>query len=156
MLFGNSGANLLTGFGTVMSNNTAMTGGAVHCDSCQQLTMTTGSIIEHNHAARGGGACCLTCECILFQDVHFLNNRWAYSTSAVAATRGVCISTTCAPAVSHYGYVHPLKACLLGFQKCWAPAVADVCLQLVFVDSKICCRRSASHYCDCTIHTTLP
>lgn len=76
-LFGNSGANLLIAYGTVMSGNSAMTGGAVHCDSCQQLTMTTGAIVESNHAAVGGGACCLTCECVLFQDVHFLNNRCA-------------------------------------------------------------------------------
>lgn len=76
-LFGNSGANLLIAYGSVMSGNAAMTGGGVHCDSCQQLTMTTGTTVESNHAAQGGGACCLTCECVLFQDVHFLNNRYA-------------------------------------------------------------------------------
>lgn len=76
-LFGNSGANLLIAYGTVMRGNTAMTGGAVHCDSCQQLTMTTGSTVDSNNAAEGGGACCLMCECVLFQDVHFLNNRCA-------------------------------------------------------------------------------
>lgn len=96
-LSGNSGSQPM-----VLSNNTAMTGGAVHCDSCQQLTMTTGSVIEYSHAARGGGACCLTCECILFQDVHFLSNRWAYSHHC-----SVCIRTASAPAVSHDVYVHP-------------------------------------------------
>lgn len=106
-LFGNSGANLLIAYGTVMSSNTAMTGGAVHCDSCQQLTMTTGSRLESNHAAEGGGACCITCECVLFQDVHFLNNRCVTGlVQSLLACNQLHCKYICAPVVSGHMLVH--------------------------------------------------
>lgn len=83
-VFGSSGANLVIAYGSVLSDNTAATGGAIHCDACQQLTMTTGAVVQSNHAASGGGAYCNLCECVLFQDVHFLSNRYAYRSTATA------------------------------------------------------------------------
>ena len=80
-MYGSPGANLLMAFNTTLSENSAVTGGAVHCDGCQQLTMTTEAVVRDNTANQGGGAYCSQCECVLFQNVTFENNRWVPSRS---------------------------------------------------------------------------
>ena len=74
-MFGSSGSNLLIASGTRMSENSATTGGAMYCDACQQMTMTTSALVESNHASTyGGGAYCNLCECVLFKGIIFANN----------------------------------------------------------------------------------
>ena len=73
-MYGSPGANLLMAYGTSLSSNEATTGGAIHCDGCQQLTMTTSAVAQSNRAQQGGGAYCNQCECVLFQDILFQNN----------------------------------------------------------------------------------
>ena len=73
-MYGSPGANLLIAYGTSLSDNTAVTGGAIQCDGCQQLTMTTQAVVQSNTAEQGGGAYCSQCECVLLQDIVFQNN----------------------------------------------------------------------------------
>lgn len=73
-MYGSPGANLLLAFDSSLSDNSAVTGGAVHCDGCQQLTMTTQAVVRDNTADLGGGAYCSQCECVLFQNATFENN----------------------------------------------------------------------------------
>ena len=142
-LFGNSGASLLIAYGTVMSGNTAMTGGAVHCDSCQQLTMTTGSRLESNHAAEGGGACCITCECVLFQDVHFLNNRCV--TGLVQSDCLCWRATNCIASMSEHLLCQDICLCTCVSEHLWHEQ-GGLLLELSIV---LCiCSERAAHLCE--------